>query len=292
MLTVAPALALLVASAAAHPMTAGVARHRAIARGSSWDGVKGYDLESDHGYLEPYEAYSARYAAIGCTGKHGTPFFEACCHPLLATETLEEHRPAECNAPAAPVATPVQDAPAASEPVLIEVPEDNDDDLEDCEEDEEESHATTSTPAPSSSPEPPKEEPTKEEPPKEEPPKEEPPKEEPPKDDNNNDGPSNGGGQVFSGGRVTWYEQHGNPGHCGEYHADSDLIAAMNTAQFYDLDVCGKDIEITGNGNTVRVKVVDSCPGCHPNSVDLSTGAFKALGSLDLGIIDVSWKFV
>ncbi|KAJ6547621.1 hypothetical protein B0H19DRAFT_276762 [Mycena capillaripes] len=57
------------------------------------------------GYLEVYEVYHERYTAIGCENKHNTTFFDSCCHPLLATETLAKNRPA-CCAVGATVACP------------------------------------------------------------------------------------------------------------------------------------------------------------------------------------------
>ncbi|PCH38005.1 barwin-like endoglucanase [Wolfiporia cocos MD-104 SS10] len=50
----------------------------------------------DQGYLEPYATYHARYLALDCQDKHDTLFFESCCHPLLATQSLSD-RPEECN---------------------------------------------------------------------------------------------------------------------------------------------------------------------------------------------------
>jgi hypothetical protein len=47
-------------------------------------------------YLEVYDVYHTRYQAIGCENKHNTTFFDFCCHPLLATETVAKNRPACC----------------------------------------------------------------------------------------------------------------------------------------------------------------------------------------------------
>lgn len=40
------------------------------------------------GYLEEYKEYNIRYKALNCSTQHNTTFFEDCCHPLLANETL------------------------------------------------------------------------------------------------------------------------------------------------------------------------------------------------------------
>lgn len=48
------------------------------------------------GYLEPYQEYNIRYSALDCKSQHNTTFFDDCCHPLLANETLSI-RPAACT---------------------------------------------------------------------------------------------------------------------------------------------------------------------------------------------------
>ncbi|KAJ9100090.1 hypothetical protein QFC19_005770 [Naganishia cerealis] len=48
------------------------------------------------GYLEKYDQYNVRYKALNCSSQHNTTFFEDCCHPLLANETLTI-RPAYCT---------------------------------------------------------------------------------------------------------------------------------------------------------------------------------------------------
>jgi hypothetical protein len=40
------------------------------------------------GYLEEYKEYNIRYKALNCSTQHNTTFFDDCCHPLLANETL------------------------------------------------------------------------------------------------------------------------------------------------------------------------------------------------------------
>ncbi|KAJ9109264.1 hypothetical protein QFC21_000593 [Naganishia friedmannii] len=48
------------------------------------------------GYLESYKEYNIRYKALDCSTQHNTTFFEDCCHPLLANETLTI-RPSVCT---------------------------------------------------------------------------------------------------------------------------------------------------------------------------------------------------
>jgi hypothetical protein len=50
----------------------------------------------DAPHLEPYATYHARYLALGCENEHGKAFFDQCCHPLLANESLDT-RPQQCD---------------------------------------------------------------------------------------------------------------------------------------------------------------------------------------------------
>jgi expansin (peptidoglycan-binding protein) len=71
---------------------------------------------------------------------------------------------------------------------------------------------------------------------------------------------------------------------------------------FGNREACGTYYEITckgatsGGGNackqnpTVKVMVVDLCPGCNKNSFDLSKEAFSKIADLDAGRINISAK--
>ncbi|KAH9476828.1 EG45-like domain containing protein [Psilocybe cubensis] len=81
-------------------------------------------------------------------------------------------------------------------------------------------------------------------------------------------------------------------GACGLVNSDSDFIVALSTTQFQSGAKCGTVIPDEVNGQTVMAQVVDLCPGCAANDVDLSPAAFSGLASTDLGRIQVSWDFV
>lgn len=42
--------------------------------------------------------------------------------------------------------------------------------------------------------------------------------------------------------------------------------------------LCGKTAAVTWHGKTVNVRVVDECPGCGHDDIDLSPSAFEQLG--------------
>ncbi|OCH93426.1 barwin-like endoglucanase [Obba rivulosa] len=76
----------------------------------------------DSAALEPYDQYHARYMALGCENQHDSDFFNTCCHPLLAGESLSS-RPAECtpassSSSAAPVPTTAAPALTTAVPAL------------------------------------------------------------------------------------------------------------------------------------------------------------------------------
>lgn len=54
--------------------------------------------------LEDYTTYHVRYLALECHKQHNTTFFDDCCHPLLAKQTLEKNRPSHCAANATALA--------------------------------------------------------------------------------------------------------------------------------------------------------------------------------------------
>lgn len=102
---------------------------------------------------------------------------------------------------------------------------------------------------------------------------------------------------------ATWYQQNGNAGACGEYNSDDAPIIAINgvSSSSYWTDYsqkspyCGRWVDIvnTDNGKTVSAKIADVCPTCPGNgeSIDLSIGAFQALGTLDEGMLNIKWRF-
>ncbi|KAK7934710.1 riboflavine-aldehyde-forming enzyme [Apiospora marii] len=93
-----------------------------------------------------------------------------------------------------------------------------------------------------------------------------------------------------SAGDMTYY----NPGlgSCGLTNSDGDAVVALAPSQYADHpDACGKKIVINYGGKTAVATVVDKCPGCSPESIDVSPSVFQTLDSLDAGRVQVSWSF-
>ncbi|THU78610.1 hypothetical protein K435DRAFT_876449 [Dendrothele bispora CBS 962.96] len=97
-------------------------------------------------------------------------------------------------------------------------------------------------------------------------------------------------------------------GACGVTNTESDLICAV-AHEFFDgyatkdgpdpnagnpnkNPICNKQIDVTYQGKSVTVTVVDRCEGCKGYDLDFSPTAFDHLASRNLGRIQgISWKF-
>ena len=92
-------------------------------------------------------------------------------------------------------------------------------------------------------------------------------------------------------GQATYYDTTGT-GACGWSNDNSEMVVAVNTAQ-YSGQHCGKQVEIknTKNGKSIKAKVVDECPGCASESLDLSPGAFSNLGNKEDGVLPITWSY-
>ncbi|TFK45539.1 barwin-like endoglucanase [Heliocybe sulcata] len=97
-----------------------------------------------------------------------------------------------------------------------------------------------------------------------------------------------------TGGVATYFYQNGNAGACGQYHSDSAVVAAMDSAR-YNQGLCGKKVFIqnTKNGKSVTATIADECPTCiNSNSIDLSVGAFTQIATEEEGEVPIQWKYV
>jgi expansin (peptidoglycan-binding protein) len=92
-------------------------------------------------------------------------------------------------------------------------------------------------------------------------------------------------------GEATYYAADGT-GSCGFPASPNDLmVAAMNKAQ-YAKSLCGQCVSVVGPKGTVKVRIVDLCPGCAKGDLDLSEQAFAKIAALSAGRVKISWTFV
>lgn len=113
------------------------------------------------------------------------------------------------------------------------------------------------------------------------------------------DDDDNSGAPVNKGGKATFFFQNGQPGACGKRNPDSLPLVALDTRRYGNTSRkssdCGRHVRIKNikNGKTVVAIIADACPTCaNSNSLDLSTGAFDAIGDRDTGVLSIEWSFV
>ena len=88
---------------------------------------------------------------------------------------------------------------------------------------------------------------------------------------------------------ATYYSSRGM-GNCSYPRPPADgLYAALSTPEYAKGARCGGYLEVRGPDGSVRVKVVDRCPGCAAGHIDLSEIAFARLARLSAGRIDVTY---
>ncbi|PLW37181.1 hypothetical protein PCASD_11130 [Puccinia coronata f. sp. avenae] len=95
--------------------------------------------------------------------------------------------------------------------------------------------------------------------------------------------------------KATYFFQEGGIGACGTANSDSTPLVALPPGLYANGAHCGKSVKIinTSNGQSVTAKVQDMCPGCpSATSLDMSTGAYDAIGSRDTGVLPIQWGFM
>ncbi|CAO3568105.1 unnamed protein product [Mortierella alpina] len=100
-------------------------------------------------------------------------------------------------------------------------------------------------------------------------------------------------------GRATWFTH--TYGACNEnWDGESEPIVALNAHQMgaasWGNPACNKKVKVTNknNGKVVVARIVDKCPGneCAFGSLDLSPAAFKQLGELATGVLNIEWNYL
>ncbi|KAI2618019.1 RlpA-like double-psi beta-barrel-protein domain-containing protein-containing protein [Hypomontagnella submonticulosa] len=90
---------------------------------------------------------------------------------------------------------------------------------------------------------------------------------------------------AFSGDMTYYYP---GLGACGRTNSDADAVVAMSPNQYGH---CGQKINIHYNGKTASATVVDKCPGCGGDSIDVSPSVFQTLAPLSAGRVQVTWSY-
>ncbi|OQD80173.1 hypothetical protein PENANT_c038G09395 [Penicillium antarcticum] len=99
----------------------------------------------------------------------------------------------------------------------------------------------------------------------------------------------NSGSATFYGGNVS-----GGTCSFSSYTLPSTLFGtALSADRWDDAANCGSCVSVTGpNGKTIKAMVVDQCPECESNHLDLFQSAFAELSDISAGVIDIDWSYV
>jgi len=91
-------------------------------------------------------------------------------------------------------------------------------------------------------------------------------------------------------GIATHYVLQGLP-NCSYPSPPADgLFAALPPGEYGSAAACGGYLEVHGPDGSVRVEVIDQCPGCGAGHIDLSEAAFSAIAPLNQGLINVTYQ--
>jgi expansin (peptidoglycan-binding protein) len=90
-------------------------------------------------------------------------------------------------------------------------------------------------------------------------------------------------------GTATYYDV--GLGSCGEENSNDEMVVALSPDRMDGGEACGRTIQVDTEDGSVSATVVDTCPGCDYNSIDLSPAAFDNIGDQARGRIDVTWHW-
>ncbi|KAK9702069.1 hypothetical protein K7432_011417 [Basidiobolus ranarum] len=97
-------------------------------------------------------------------------------------------------------------------------------------------------------------------------------------------------------GEGTYYDP--GLGSCEVTSGPNELIAALNIVQFgsyprpSNSPACFSCAMVHGPLGSVKVKIVDMCPGCKSGDLDLSPAAFDQVAKKEQGRIPITWEYV
>ncbi|TLD19848.1 hypothetical protein PspLS_09597 [Pyricularia sp. CBS 133598] len=65
---------------------------------------------------------------------------------------------------------------------------------------------------------------------------------------------------------------------------------AIANSNYDSSSMCGVCLNVNGPSGSMKVMVVDNCPECPPNKLDLFEDGFSNIGDFNAGIVDVDWE--
>ncbi|WP_162795178.1 RlpA-like double-psi beta-barrel domain-containing protein [Nonomuraea lactucae] len=94
-------------------------------------------------------------------------------------------------------------------------------------------------------------------------------------------------------GDGTWYNT--GVGACGWNNNDGQLVVAISPRWYgnqpnpNNSPACGKQLRVRGPLGVVYVTIVDKCPSCKTDDLDLSPAAFRQIADLNAGRVRIQW---
>ncbi|WNG34539.1 hypothetical protein F0U61_13495 [Archangium violaceum] len=96
----------------------------------------------------------------------------------------------------------------------------------------------------------------------------------------------------YKSGIITFYDATG-AGACSFDASPGDLdVTAIGEPDYAGSGACGACAEVQGPLGTVKVRIVDLCPGCAASHLDLSRQAFAKIANPIDGRVNVRWRYV
>jgi len=96
----------------------------------------------------------------------------------------------------------------------------------------------------------------------------------------------------FRNGIITFYDATG-AGACSFDASPEDMnVTAIGEPDYAGSAACGSCAEVEGPLGTVKVRIVDLCPGCAAGHLDLSRQAFAKIANPIDGRVNVRWRMV
>ena len=94
-------------------------------------------------------------------------------------------------------------------------------------------------------------------------------------------------------GVATFYDYSGSGGvACGFDVTAGASVSAIDTAEFAAAASCGSCVDVSGPNGKVTVQIVDQCPDCGANHLDLSAEAFAKIADPKAGRVTITYQLV
>lgn len=94
-------------------------------------------------------------------------------------------------------------------------------------------------------------------------------------------------------GMATFYDYSGGRAVACSFDVTSDTnITAMNDGEYAKAASCGSCLNVVGPKGTIKVRIVDRCPGCAGNHIDLSAQAFAKIAEPKAGRVPITYEVV